>query len=191
MFENATDIELGLVIGLFEGEGCISGGKAKKSFAPVIQISSTDLDVLENIQRIVGAGYIYAKPRRKEGWKIPYVWSLTKAEDVWEFVTSVQDHLCLRRHRQIRTVFEKWDIAHVVKCVVCGVEFKTRHNNTKTCSDSCRDELKLFRKREYYRRMNPEVKRLVSPRRGTVTKLSALEIERPPYCPSCAQELEL
>ncbi len=86
-------------IGLFEGEGCISLKKRAKPFwKPHVQLelTSTDLDVLNRFTSIVGFGAI--QPRAKvAGCKQAWVWRGCKAHENAELLTLWVPQLGERR----------------------------------------------------------------------------------------------
>lgn len=91
-----TGEEIAWAAGLFEGEGCISN--AGKRSVP-LTINSTDRDVLERFQEIVGCGGIYAIRRReqkahhKEIWQ----WQVTARDEVTRILESFLPWLQTRR----------------------------------------------------------------------------------------------
>lgn len=82
-------------IGLFEGEGSfsITKNKAKK-----ITITSTDRDVLEKVQLLLGGNIVMPKIRN-EKWKQEYVWYLNKNESK-DIILKMLPFLSSRRRKR-------------------------------------------------------------------------------------------
>lgn len=89
-----SEVDLAWFCGLFEGEGSfhIARGKAKG-----LQISMTDLDVLEKVHRLFG-GTLSAASRRdgKEHWKDAWRWSLS-SEPSYALIQQMLPYLGSRR----------------------------------------------------------------------------------------------
>ena len=101
--------DVAYVAGLFEGEGSITVWLNHKSVLAVrVCITSTDLDVLEKVQRIVGFGNIYAHAKvngNKQCWN----WTVNRREDVWRFLDSIEHLLGQRRRAKIAETRSKFD----------------------------------------------------------------------------------
>ena len=90
-----TNENIAWVAGLFEGEGTfeIQYGNGPKG----IKITSTDLDVLHNVQNIFGGKVLTAKnPEDKPHWKTKFNWVLGIDESI-EFVELILPYLGIRR----------------------------------------------------------------------------------------------
>lgn len=91
------DVEIAWIAGLFEGEGsfCFHKGRARS-----IQISSTDRDVLEKVERVLG-GKVYEIGRRlnKEHWKDAYIWRLPLKNSI-DFINDIKAYLGDRRTKR-------------------------------------------------------------------------------------------
>ena len=90
--------------GLFEGEGTFNIVKEK---AKKISLTSTDLDVLERIKRMVG-GSICATATKKEHWKQAYVWSVS-GEVARAWVVKIYPYLLSRRKDRANDWLEIFD----------------------------------------------------------------------------------
>jgi len=75
-----TQQEIAWAAGVFEGEGCIYILKCRPHCAN-LQVSMTDLDILERIQKLFG-GNIYQKKKQKAHHKIIWTWQLAKSKDI-------------------------------------------------------------------------------------------------------------
>lgn len=96
----ATDAEIAWAAGLFEGEGTVAlvRGKPPKQWVNLrMQVWSTDLDVLEKFQRIVG-GKIYGPYAPKGlGTKPIWTWLLQSVEECKSVARSFLPWLGSRR----------------------------------------------------------------------------------------------
>ena len=89
-----TDTQIAWAAGLFEGEGCaFINGKWNQ---PVVQLSSTDRDIVETFAFIVGIGAIYKRDRKRQNKPI-YQWQASKASDVVKVLELLMPYLHLRR----------------------------------------------------------------------------------------------
>ena len=90
--------------GLYEGEGSCHIDKRGSAF---VSLTSTDLDVVEKFQRIVGAGRIYGyDEKRKETYKRAYKWRTTKKSEAANVLAMLLPYLGERRSIKARTVLE-------------------------------------------------------------------------------------
>ncbi|SRR6266540_4508168 len=93
-----TETEIAWAAGLFEGEGCWRI-KTDGDY-PSVSIVSTDLDVLEEFQRIVGFGKIYTvnptvwKPQWRQRWH----WQVNACADVRIVIELLLPWMRMRRH---------------------------------------------------------------------------------------------
>lgn len=81
--------------GFLEGEGCISRqittARSKRYSYWVLRASSTDLDTLEKLQRILGVGSIYkqkiskSKTPRKRAWQ----WTVYRQPEVYAILIAI------------------------------------------------------------------------------------------------------
>lgn len=96
--ENHIDKQLKIawVAGLFEGEGSFGIYGEKKS--KKIEITSTDLDVLEKVKEEFG-GNIHQEKSRNPKWKIAYKWYLGVKDSV-DFILRIYPYLGKRRQER-------------------------------------------------------------------------------------------
>ena len=81
--------------GLFEGEGCITHNSNGK---PKLSLNMTDLDVMEDFQRIVGVGNIHPrKGKYKANWKPAYEWTMSKQSEVERILLAMLPYFGQRR----------------------------------------------------------------------------------------------
>lgn len=102
-----TDLDLGKIIGLLEGEGYFgnssSGGKI-----PVIQINMTDKDVIEWLANIFGCNiYSQDNSRLKPNWKVCYGLKISgrKAAIIMQLILP---YMSERRTTRIKEVLDIW-----------------------------------------------------------------------------------
>ena len=79
--------------GMYEGEGCLERTSAR---GYRLNISSTDLDVIEKIQAFAG-GYVHPKKVYKDHYKPAWTWRLGDKESVKNLLTRMLPFLGNRR----------------------------------------------------------------------------------------------
>jgi hypothetical protein len=88
--------------GFLEGEGSFMKGSPSTPNLPVIQVSSTDEDVIAKASKLFGVSYWQIDKKRsiKNGWKIPYATRIRgkKAVDLME---NIKPLMGIRRQSQI------------------------------------------------------------------------------------------
>lgn len=100
-FAGATEVEIAWAAGLFEGEGSISIQKIKHYRYPHLNVTSTDLDVLEKFQRIIGCGYIRVHNNSNNPLhKGCYRFKLHRAKQVRDAFYTMYPHLGTRRRER-------------------------------------------------------------------------------------------
>jgi hypothetical protein len=103
-----SELELGWVVGLLEGEGCftIKKGKRKNGFSctPAVRVVSTDGDVIDRLHELVPAGSVCKPTRKTKGGKQIYSWSLQNTEAVLDLLVVVFPMMGERRQNRIREV---------------------------------------------------------------------------------------
>ena len=104
-----TEAEIAWAAGLFEGEGSISpqiaAGRTDRVVRVALNITSTDLDVLERFHRIVGCGHIRG-PRQRKHYKPQWAWTVTKFEHSKAVLAAFEPWLLSRRNARAREVLE-------------------------------------------------------------------------------------
>lgn len=96
-----TDLELGWIIGLLEGEGSFMAKTIKRDgrLRGLIQCHMTDRDVIEQLHSLLG-GSMNASAYHKEGRKPIWTWFLTRQEDIIRVLPQMIPHLSKRRQKQ-------------------------------------------------------------------------------------------
>lgn len=97
------DLTIAWVSGLFEGEGSFNIGK--ECLTKGVTIPSTDLDVLEKVQKYFGGKIYKQKEIRNPKWKTVWVWKLNKFDSI-EFIKNIQPYLCTRRYKRSIDYFQ-------------------------------------------------------------------------------------
>ena len=93
-------------IGLFEGEGSITLNKRYKAVS--IQITSTDLDVLQRFANVFGGGHFYDATRyhgRKQAWN----YYISKRAEVRKVLNRMLPFLGERRACKALDAFDRLD----------------------------------------------------------------------------------
>jgi hypothetical protein len=86
--------EFAWAVGVFEGEGCFNFVDERPRY---IQVNSTDLDVLERVQKVFACGRIYGPYQRVEGHKPMYVWKTTTKHEMPSLLRKMLPLLGARR----------------------------------------------------------------------------------------------
>jgi len=105
---------LGYVVGLLEGEGCISfnhgvrkGKSAREYYTVQIIIGNTNKQLLEAIKKITGIGNIRKKEKHENTkYKQCYVWRICKQKEVLWFLE--QCYPCLIEKKEKATLLVKF-----------------------------------------------------------------------------------
>lgn len=107
-YHRLSELELGWVAGLLEGEGCftIKKGKRKNGFSctPAVRVVSTDRDVIDRLHKLVPAGGVCEPTRKTKGGKQIYSWSLQSTEAVLDLLVVVLPLMGERRQNRIREI---------------------------------------------------------------------------------------
>lgn len=96
-----TDIQIGYIAGLLDGEGCIrirSNGKNGNGVVSV-HIASTDLNVLQNLQQLTSLGFIYQSRKKKYKASVAralYSWEFSP-KDAFTLLMLVKEHLIIKK----------------------------------------------------------------------------------------------
>lgn len=107
-----SDFELGWVVGIIEGEGCLTTvtqwyrykGTSKGPYChPVIKVKMTDEDTIRQLHSIVG-GVVNGPYQPSGNRKLVWVWSLNKAEDIVNLCDKITPFLSQRRKDQVKTM---------------------------------------------------------------------------------------
>lgn len=104
--------DLHWVAGFLEGEGCFGLNHPEKGRMayPQIQITSTDLDVLEKFRDVVGFGSLSGPaPVRSEAHRETYRWSSSAVGDVIPLMNNLLPLMGSRRRARIEEVLGSVD----------------------------------------------------------------------------------
>lgn len=101
----ATEAEIAWAAGVFEGEGSIihsvqkTGNRGNRSTRRALTVKMCDLDVLQRMKRVTGAGNITGPTIRnaERGWRPQWAWQVTRWDDVQRVLTAFLPYLCERR----------------------------------------------------------------------------------------------
>ena len=104
----SSELELGWIAGLIEGEGSFSIKKGRRkhgySYRPLIQLASTDEDVINRLQTLVPAGSICKPTRLTKGGKQVYKWALSNSEAVFDLLVLLFPLMSGRRKDRMREI---------------------------------------------------------------------------------------
>lgn len=107
-----TDIELGYLAGIIDGEGCINMATARRNSGKTdtfarVAVEMTDPQVIEWLANLFG-GYVIRARDRGVGRKPTYRWQLTKSADILSFCRMIEPHLKVKGP-QARKVIELYE----------------------------------------------------------------------------------
>jgi hypothetical protein len=105
-------VETAWVAGIFEGEGCATYSRRQ----PQITINMSDLDIIQRVKRLVGAGNIVVDERglKRSGRKTMYNWRISAQSEVLDFLAQILPQLGSRRTLKAEEIIE--DISGVRLC---------------------------------------------------------------------------
>lgn len=118
-YSTLSESELGWVAGMLEGEGSFSIKKDKRkngfSCTPLIQLASTDRDVVERLHKLIPAANVCEPRRKTKGGKQVYKWSLSNYSAVSDLLICVFPLMGKRRQGKIREVlahptFQRYEV---------------------------------------------------------------------------------
>lgn len=96
---------LGYVAGVLEGEGCFT--TQTNGYSPKIQVSMTDLDVLERVQDYFSCGNIVPIKKRQAHWKDAWIWRCS-GNDAATVMDAIYPYMSARRKEKIDEVRKTW-----------------------------------------------------------------------------------
>ena len=99
--------EIAWAAGIFEGEGSINIVPNRPSCAS-LQVSMTDLDILERLQDIFG-GNIYTKVKQKSQHKQGWTWQIARKADIYATLEKLLPWLGERRSYRALNVLDHFD----------------------------------------------------------------------------------
>ena len=102
-----NEADLAWAAGIYEGEGSVYILPHKRSCAN-LQISMTDLDILQRLQNLFG-GSIYAKKKQKVHHKQGWTWQLSKKKDIYKTLSLLLPWLGERRSFKALNTFDHLD----------------------------------------------------------------------------------
>ena len=97
--------------GLFEGEGCFNFYPSNGSRMMQATLVSTDKDVVEAFQSVVGMGTIYERGPQKEGWKRQWRWNVSTFEKVQALIAFLWPWLKSRRRAKCVDMLARYHAA--------------------------------------------------------------------------------
>jgi hypothetical protein len=92
------------IAGLIEGEGWISPGPTTTSRSPVVGVESTDLDVINRLADLAGAGRVNMLSGIPAQWKPRWRWTVHSRADTWQVLTGILPLLGDRRTERAKYV---------------------------------------------------------------------------------------
>lgn len=135
---NGTQTAIAWATGLFEGEGCITNRSGSVS----LRLVSTDRDVVEKFQAIMGFGKIGQQAPSVGHNKTLYHTSIVgrKAERP---LLLMLPHLCSRRRERAITALLDIAFKHpLIRCDNCAKVFTRHHPSQHYCSRTCKNALR-------------------------------------------------
>lgn len=104
---NAMDrADTAWVAGILEGEGWFGWNNTHRPRrTPIVNVTMTDLDILERLQAVTGVGHICAEKLR-DRCKQSYRWRVSKSADAWLLMEAVRPWMGARRGSKIDLMLE-------------------------------------------------------------------------------------
>jgi DNA primase large subunit len=105
-----NDFEIGLLVGLLEGEGTITIQRMNKGYYPRIVISNTDTDLIELSHSLLGKlmesrhkvyRHYSSKAERLKGWKPSWVVRVTSMKDILLVLEFLENYLVSSKKREL------------------------------------------------------------------------------------------
>ena len=96
-----TPFELGWLVGLFSGEGCIT---TKGTGSLQMSLSMTDEEEVRRFHVLIGCGRVYGTYESADGHKTHWEWKAQSREDVERAADLLVPWLCGRRWEQAKRV---------------------------------------------------------------------------------------
>jgi len=97
MTKNWGDLEIGYLAGLLDGEGCFKLAKGQI----VVEVTSTDKDIVERALDYSGVGVLYGPYGPTKGGKDIWRWQVGKHREVVRLLIAVLPCLCARRRERV------------------------------------------------------------------------------------------
>lgn len=94
-----TDIELGWLAGIIDGEGSICFSRRPFWRCPEISVPSTDIEILLEVQRILNSGSI-SKRTNRSGNKDTWQYKISGATQVLNILVQLEPHLKCPKKRK-------------------------------------------------------------------------------------------
>ena len=92
--------DLGWLVGIFEGEGCVWQRTGGNRPHPVIQVQMTDEDVVRRCYTITGLGHLYERSAGNTK-RLVWEWRVSRYEDVVVLLERMLPHLGDRRRARV------------------------------------------------------------------------------------------
>ncbi len=142
-----TNAEVAWAAGLFEGEGsAVSVFRSKHGYTRMLALSSSDLDVLERLQQVMG-GSVHEEhrtigPNWPAHYKQMWQWRVTRWEDIERIGTLLLPWLLSRRRAAMELLLSRPPASReALNCVRCGAPMTPGnlyvykgHRNCKRCA---------------------------------------------------------
>lgn len=98
-----TDLQLGWLAGIIDGEGSISLNKSFRrgyfQYSPNVTVCNTDRVMLDTIISLTGIGKIYKGGERASGYKKVFRWMICSQSDIAKFLLAIRSCLVVKKER--------------------------------------------------------------------------------------------
>lgn len=129
-----SDLECGIIVGLLEGEGCISLITGKRTnLSPTIEITNTDQDILGKVEEILGPG-VWKSSRGNPAWKTSYHYKIGSVQAVSDFLELIGPHLISDKKRKLAQLLLEY----------CKSRIKTRKGRANNLAPYSQREFEIY-----------------------------------------------
>lgn len=99
-----TPEEVGWLVGIFDGEGCVSIKEANggRRIYVVLKVKMCDFDVIENLQKVTGVSGHSNVTSEVGNHRASLAWHVSKQEDVVDLLTVMKDFPLLSLRRKLK-----------------------------------------------------------------------------------------
>jgi len=101
---------IGWLAGIIDGEGTVTIDKESNRYRrPVISVSSTDIEILNRIQGMIGGSITVKNRERAPHHKLAYMWKMHGSQKVIEVLKIIAPHMsCPKKKNRANFILENY-----------------------------------------------------------------------------------